>query len=127
MRRLRSLASSRLLQAALLLALAVRVLVPVGYMAGGDVASGFTMQLCTMGGLHTVEVPADPASPAPSQQHADAPCLFALAAAAGPPPHVAAQVPSAAGLTTPSSGYVARAFVPSVVRSQSSRGPPAHA
>ncbi len=122
--RLRSLASSRLLQATLFLALAVRVLVPVGYMAGGDVASGFTMQLCSMGGMHTVEVPADPASPAP-QPHADAPCLFALAAAAGPLPHVASPVASAAGLATASSAYVERAFVPSVIRSQSSRGPPA--
>jgi hypothetical protein len=123
----------RLLLALLVLpVLALRALVPVGYMPVSD-RGGLHIDFCPgeaqpPGALtpkllahHHHHGGADHGTPAPASH---APCLFALSASPAFAPAVAsaAVIPPAA--TLPAESPVRRAFVPAIVRAQTPRGPP---
>jgi hypothetical protein len=124
--RIRSLQSSRPAVVLALVALALRALVPAGYMAGGDIATGITVQLCTTQGLRAVVLPFDSSDPLP-EQHTDSTCLYAVAAGAALPvdilPAIAPQIETHLSV----SADQGLAFIAAIVRSQSSRGPPPYA
>ncbi|ATE65091.1 hypothetical protein [Rhizorhabdus dicambivorans] len=68
------------------LALAVRALVPAGYMAGTS-STGLTVELCSgvAGESITIALPTDPAKDGHGKAQADGPCSFAaLGLPAGP-------------------------------------------
>jgi hypothetical protein len=119
--------STRLLAGLILLpALAFRVMVPPGFMPGaGD---GPTMQMCHGAGplpAATQPVPSgDGPAPDPSPHH-EAPCVFAAAGSAAPPPvaSVALIAVRAVGAdpSPPEFTFVQRAHH----RSQAARAPPA--
>ena len=69
------------------LALAVRVLIPQGYMAPSQPGAGFPLVICTDHGLITLD---DKPAP-PGKSRTDSPCAFSghLAAGAPPPPTLA--------------------------------------
>jgi hypothetical protein len=60
------------------LALAVRALIPAGYMAGSG-ATGLTIELCSgiTGKTATITLPTDPSKSAQGKMQADSPCAFA--------------------------------------------------
>ncbi len=82
--------STRLLVGLFVLpALAVRILVPQGFMPGTGADAAPTMQMCH--GFGPLPAPTQPLpvgdDPAPGQgQHHEAPCVFAAAGSAAPPP-----------------------------------------
>jgi hypothetical protein len=109
-------------------ALALRVLVPPGFMPGMGADDAPTMQMCH--GAGPLPAPASPLpagqDPAPDQgKHHESPCAFAAAGSSAPPP--AAAVP----MSTASAAEVGPAtsilvFVPrSFHRAQAARAPPA--
>lgn len=121
--------SMRLLVALLLLpGLALRVMVPPGFMPGTGADDAPTMQMCHGAGPlpeSTQPMPAgDDPAPGPGGHH-EAPCVFAAAGSAAPPPvlsvalvapHSVDQAPSISDLT----------FAPrSLHRTQAARAPPA--
>jgi hypothetical protein len=68
------------------LALAVRALIPAGYMTGSG-STGLTIELCsgTSGETAVIALPTDPSKNAHGKAQADSPCAFAaLGLAAGP-------------------------------------------
>lgn len=120
---------TRLIVALLLLpALALRVLVPPGFMPGTGADDAPTMQMCH--GAGPLPAPASPLpagqDPAPEQgRHHESPCVFAAAGSTAPPP--AAAIPlttaQAAEARPPTPVLV---FVPRTIhRAQSARAPPA--
>jgi hypothetical protein len=121
--------STRLLVGLLLVpALALRVLVPPGFMPGTGAGDAPTMQMCHGAGplpASTQPVPGGD-DPAPGQgQHHEAPCVFAAAGSAAPPPDVALALdaPHAddVGALTPEFIVVHKALH----RAQAARAPPA--
>ena len=120
---------TRLLVGLLLLpALAARLMVPQGFMPGTGADDAPTMQMCHGAGplpaaTHPLPTGNDPA---PTQgEHHEAPCVFAAAGTAAPPP-VPTVVLGAApapdpGLPQPEFSFVQRA----IHRAQSARAPPA--
>lgn len=120
---------TRLLVGLLLVpALAVRLLVPQGFMPGTGAGDAPTMQMCH--GAGPLPVPTHPVpggnDPAPNQdQHHQSPCVFAAAGWAAPPPTVALaldapQVDDVGPLTT-DFDFVQKALH----RAQAARAPPA--
>ena len=119
---------TRLLTGLLLLpALAVRLMVPQGFMPGTGAGDAPTMQMCHGAGpmpAATHPVPSRD-SPSPGQgEHHQAPCVFAAAGTTAPPP-VPTVVLGAApapdlGLPQPEFSFVQRA----IHRAQSARAPP---
>lgn len=67
-------------------ALAVRVLVPQGFMPGTTAGHGFTMQMCHGAGPLPTPAGHDPGQPQPRH---DSPCVFAAAGMVAPPPMLA--------------------------------------
>jgi hypothetical protein len=123
---LRRLSSGRFPCALLVVALAMRALVPVGYMTSQAADGGLTVILCTATGLQRVILPSDEHGPSAPRAHGDSTCLFSLASGAALPPPLlwaAAEAPTTLVSFLP----VAAALVnlPAIVRAQSSRGPPA--
>jgi hypothetical protein len=118
---LRSAARRPLLRVLLLLALAVRALMPAGVMASA--ADGaLTLQLCTAAGIESVTLPG---TPPPADRHIDGACLGALSDGnplAVPPVRFAPVSPAHVV-----AGEFPRAScpLPAIQRSQSPRGPPA--
>jgi hypothetical protein len=111
----------------LLPALAARLLVPPGFMPGTGADGAPTMQMCHGAGpLPTTVQPAtsnDGHTPG-DRAHHEAPCVFAAAGSAAPPPvaagvHGTPQAPDA-GPPTPESIIVQRALH----RAQAARAPP---
>ena len=120
---------ARLLVGLLLVpALALRVLVPQGFMPGTGAGDAPTMQMCHGAGplpASTHPVP-DGSDPAPSQgRHHESPCVFAAAGSAAPPPTVALALdaPRAhdVGPLAPDFVFVQKALH----RAQAARAPPA--
>jgi hypothetical protein len=120
---------TRLLVGLLLVpALALRVLVPQGFMPGTGAGDAPTMQMCHGAGplpAATQPVP-DGDDRAPGQgQHHESPCVFAAAGTAAPPPVVALafDAPHAddVGALTPDFAVVQKALH----RAQAARAPPA--
>ena len=112
----------------LLPALAARMLVPPGFMPGTGADGAPSMQMCHGAGpLPGAVQPAnsnDGHAPG-NRAHHEAPCVFAAAGSAAPPPvaavvHDAPQAPDA-GPTTPESIIVQR----TLHRAQAARAPPA--
>ena len=64
-------------------ALALRLLVPPGFMPGTDAGHGLTMQMCHGTGPLPTPMGHDPGQPQPRH---DNPCVFAAAATVAPPP-----------------------------------------
>lgn len=89
MRRLQSRRTRLLVGLLLLPALAVRVLVPPGFMPGSSASDAPTMQMCHGAGpLPTPTHPGptgDGQAPDPRQHH-EPPCVFAAAGSSAPPP-----------------------------------------
>jgi hypothetical protein len=112
----------------LLPALAARMLVPPGFMPGTGADGAPTMQMCHGAGpLPTAVQPPTPGNDdAPRDRvHHEAPCVFAAAGSAAPPPvaavvHGTPQAPDA-GPPTPKSIIVLR----TLHRAQAARAPPA--
>jgi hypothetical protein len=109
-------------------ALALRVLVPPGFMPGTTGGDAPTMQMCHGAGplpASTQPIP-DGDEPSPSQgAHHEAPCVFAAAGTAAPPP-ITVLVPGASpaadvGLPTPHFVLVRKTHH----RTQAARAPPA--
>ena len=120
--------SNRLLVVLLVLpALALRVMVPPGFMPGTGADDAPTMQMCHGAGPlpeSTQRSPAgDDPAPGPGTHH-EAPCVFAAAGATAPPPVLSAALvaPHAvdAGPSTPELTFSQR----SVHRDQAARAPP---
>lgn len=119
---------TRILAALLLLpALALRALIPSGFMPGTHAGLGIAMQLCTSQGMQTVIVNPDGSieQGAPASHH-DAPCSYALSGGAAPLP----ELTHSPSLSVPSATFVAFApapavSLPSIVRAHTPRGPPA--
>lgn len=109
-------------------ALALRVLVPQGFMPGTGAGDAPTMQMCHGSGplpASTQPVPGgDDPAPGPGQHH-EAPCVFAAAGAAAPPPPAAIALGAtpihASALPAPDFVFVQKA----VHRAQAARAPPA--
>jgi hypothetical protein len=120
---------TRLIVALLLVpALALRVLVPPGFMPGTGADDAPTMQMCH--GAGPLPAPASPLpagqDPAPDQgKHHESPCVFAAAGSTAPPPTAAVPLGTASatevGPATPLLVFVPR----SVHRAQAARAPPA--
>ena len=102
----------------------MRVLTPVGVMAGTAGDGSLTFKLCTAAGLQTVVLPADPAAPSPAEAHDPGTCLAALAAGASLAPSVASSPAPGSFVVDRAPSLASVAIVPSVLRTQSSRGPP---
>ncbi len=119
---------TRLLVGLLLVpALALRVLVPQGFMPGTGAGDAPTMQMCHGAGplpAATQPVPGGD-DPAPGQgQHHEAPCVFAAAGSAAPPPVAALALPAPhahdVGALSPDFVFVQKALH----RTQAARAPP---
>lgn len=124
MNSLRTLIRRPWLRLLLCLALAMRVVTPAGVMAGAAGDGGLTFKLCTATGLQTIALPADPASPAPPAAHEAGTCLAALAAGAALAPTVATRPAPGAFIVDRAEPSASVAILPSVLRTQTSRGPP---
>lgn len=122
--------STRLLVGLFLLpALALRVLVPPGFMPGTGADDAPTMQMCHGSGplpASTQHAPVgDDPAPGQDQQHHQTPCVFAAAGAAAPPS------PAALACAVPHAGIVTELTSDHVViqkalhRAQAARAPPA--
>ena len=120
---------TRLLVGLLLVpALALRVLVPQGFMPGTGAGDAPTMQMCHGAGplpASTQPLP-DGSDPSPSQgQHHESPCVFAAAGSAAPPPAVALALDAPrfhdVGPLTADFVFVQKALH----RAQAARAPPA--
>jgi len=122
-----------LLAALVLPVLALRALIPIGYMPVSD-RGGLHIDFCPgeaqppgvlaaqpLAHHHHHHGGADHGTPAPESH---APCLFALSAspAFAPAVAIAAVIPPAT--TAPAESAARRVFVPAIVRAQSPRGPP---
>jgi hypothetical protein len=120
----RRLSSARLAWALLIVSLAMRALVPVGYMAAQADDGGLTVQLCTATGMQEITLPSGEQGPEVPRAHGDGACLFALASGAALP--VLPGAPAAVPVTLVSFVRVASSLVhlPAIFRAQSSRGPP---
>jgi hypothetical protein len=121
--------SARLLVGLFLLpALAIRVLVPPGFMPGTGEGDAPTMQMCRGAGplpasTHPVPTGDDPA---PEQgQHHEAPCIFAAAGSAAPPPIVSVGVVAPQAVDADRSPAELTFFQRSLHRAQAARAPPA--
>jgi hypothetical protein len=108
-------------------ALALRVLVPQGFMPGTGADDAPTMQMCHGAGpLPSSTVPS-PAGDDPSprqQQHHESPCVFAAAGSSAPPPAVALVLgaPQASDAEPQTAGLV---FIQKALhRAQAARAPP---
>lgn len=120
---------TRLLVGLLLVpALALRVLVPQGFMPGTGAGNAPTMQMCHGAGpLPTATHPVPGSDdPAPGQgRHHEAPCVFAAAGSSAPPPAPALVVETprvdAIAPSTPDFVFVQKALH----RAQAARAPPA--
>lgn len=118
----------RLLLAAFILlpALALRALVPVGFMPGQHAGFGVAMELCTSQGLQTIIVyPDGGGDPAPAGKHVDAPCAYALGAVVGPAPLLPGVALAHAPALPPAHAVVRTVAAATCPRAQSPRGPPA--
>jgi len=120
---------TRLLVGLLLVpALALRALVPPGFMPGTGADDAPTMQMCHGAGPLPASTQPMPAGddPAPGQgRHHESPCVFAAAGSAAPPP-AAALAPGAlqaadVGLAIPDFVVVQK----TLHRTQAARAPPA--
>ena len=121
--------TTRLLVGLILLpALASRVLVPPGFMPGTGADDAPTLQMCHGAGplpASTQPIPAgDDPAPDPGPHH-EAPCVFAAAGSAAPPPvvSVALVAPQAHDATPPPPEFTF--FQRALHRSQAARAPPA--
>lgn len=111
----------------LLPALALRAVIPAGFMPGSHSGLGIAMQLCTSQGMQTVIVNPDGSieKGAPSTHH-DAPCSYAMSGGAAPLPELA-HAESVPVAPTASFEFAPTPAVslPPIVRAHSPRGPPA--
>jgi hypothetical protein len=120
---------TRLLVGLLLVpALALRVLVPQGFMPGTGAGDAPTMQMCHGAGplpASTQPLP-DGSDPSPSQgQHHESPCVFAAAGSAAPPPVVALalQAPHVDDVDAATPAFIV--VHKALHRAQAARAPPA--
>jgi hypothetical protein len=133
------LRSRRRLLALLLPALVLRALIPFGFMpvvAGGGMTIGFcpgevqppgiaaAHQISAHQDLHAGHHLGHGGDPGSSGAH-HAPCLFAASASPAFSPAVLALAPSDAHRAQPVEALAARVFLPTILRTQSPRGPPA--
>lgn len=106
-------------------ALALRLLVPEGFMAG-SADGALTMQMCHGDARSAVVIRATQGGEAPAPHGGDhqAPCAFAATAAAAPPPLVAVVFAAAPLPRAPESARIAAPLLRSIHRAQSPRAPP---
>lgn len=106
-------------------ALALRLLVPEGFMASG--ADGaLTMQMCHGDARSSMVIRATQGeqAPAPHGGNHEAPCVFAATAATAPPPLAAIVLSGAPIPQAPESARIAAPLLRSLHRTQSPRAPP---
>ncbi len=110
----------------LLPGLALRLLMPPGFMPGGSADGGHLIKMCHGTGPvpMAVHTPADRSPPPSSGQHHEAPCIFAAAGSAAPPTVAALAIapPSAADFSPP--GPERSAERRPIHRAHPARGPP---
>lgn len=121
--------STRLLVGLVLLpALAIRVLVPPGFMPGTDAGDAPTMQMCHGAGplpASTQPLPSGDGRAPEQGQHHEAPCVFAAAGSAAPPPIVSVGVVTPQSVDADRSPAELTFFQRSLHRTQAARAPPA--
>jgi hypothetical protein len=121
--------STRLLVGLFLLpALALRVLVPPGFMPGTGDDDAPTMQMCHGAGPLPASTHPMPGGddPAPEQgQHHEAPCVFAAAGSTAPPPVVSVGLVATQAVDVDRSPAELTFFQRSLHRTQAARAPPA--
>lgn len=123
---------SRLWIAAWLLPLlALRALIPAGFMPAAGGPTWVTMQVCTTAGLQDRRVQLDLAAPEsadpsthPTSDPSHAPCQFMLTAGGAPVPHVDEFAAFAAIVSQPHAQSTPPRITDRSVGSQSARGPP---
>lgn len=106
-------------------ALALRLLIPEGFMAGG--ADGtLTMQMCHGDARSAVVIRLTQGEQPPAQHGGDheSPCVFAATAATAPPPLTAIVLAGAPIPRAPDSARIAAPLLRSTHRTQSPRAPP---
>lgn len=109
----------------LLPALALRVLVPPGFMPGSDAGHSPIMQMCHGAGPLPAPANPPPTGPVPERgKHHESPCAFAAAGPTAPPP-VAADPLGTAQAIEDRLGPRAHTIIPrSFHRTQAARAPP---
>ena len=102
-------------------ALALRLLVPPGFMPGTDAGHGLTMQMCHGTGPLPTPMGHDPGQPQPRH---DSPCVFAAAATVAPPPVLALAATSVAHAIVEQPRPVSLIFHRAPPRAHAARAPP---
>ena len=102
-------------------ALALRLLVPPGFMPGTDAGHGLTMQMCHGTGPLPTPTGHDPGQPQPRH---DSPCVFAAAGTAAPPPMLALAATGTAHAIVEQAPPVSPIFHRAPPRAHAARAPP---
>ena len=105
-------------------ALALRLLVPPGFMPGTDAGHGLTMQMCHGTGPLPSPMGHDPGQPQPRH---DSPCVFAAAGTAAPPPMLALAATGIAHAIVEPAQPVSPIFHRAPPRAHAARAPPGSA
>ena len=119
--------SSSTFSGLLLAALILRALVPVGFMPAMDRGFSLRVQLCTTRGFQTtvLRFGKDGGRAPPSAPAHDAPCLYSVSSTLAPPPFLAPSVVPIVVVSEVTVLVVRCVAVPSIIRAQSARAPPA--
>jgi len=116
---------NKFLSLALLVVMLARALIPPGYMPVSETGLSLSIRLCS--GFAAEPVREAERGRAPSAPTHDSPCPFAMVGSVAPPPAIVATVAALQPQSArPMATATARA-VPTILRSQSPRGPPARA
>ena len=102
-------------------ALALRLLVPPGFMPGTNAGHGLTMQMCHGTGPLRTPMGHDPGQPQPRH---DSPCVFAAAATVAPPPVLALAATGVAHAIVEQLRPVSPIFHRAPPRAHTARAPP---
>ena len=102
-------------------ALALRLLVPPGFMPGTNAGHGLTMQMCHGTGPLPTPMGHDPGQPQPRH---DSPCVFAAAATVAPPPVLALAATGIAHAIVEPAQPVSPIFHRAPPRAHAARAPP---
>ena len=102
-------------------ALALRLLVPPGFMPGTNAGHGLTMQMCHGTGPLPTPMGHDPGQPQPRH---DSPCVFAAAATVAPPPVLALAATGVARAIVEQPRPVSPIFHRAPPRAHAARAPP---
>lgn len=104
----------------LLAALVLRALIPVGFMPVFAAGAAVQIQLCSSSGFESRSQD----HPGHGTSTHGTPCLYSVSGTLAPPPCGGALISANAAIHAPSPRAVSAVFIPSIIRTQSPRGPP---